>query len=91
MEPLSSLIISLLALVPSPATVQVDLDGEWLFQVLVGDVPAATFPVYAGTAPPKENLLPSRARPVVDATGARCCEIPMTPMRVLEALARKEG
>jgi len=54
----------------APASVRVDLDGEWLFQVLLGDVPAATFPVYAGTDPPRENLLQSRAHPVVDATTA---------------------
>jgi hypothetical protein len=54
----------------TPTRVQLDLDGEWLFQVLLEDDPAATFPVYADTDPPRRNLLPSRAHPVADAAEA---------------------
>jgi len=54
----------------APAPIPVDRGGEWLFQVLLGDTPAATFPVYADTSPPRENLLPRDVHPVADAAEA---------------------
>jgi xanthine dehydrogenase YagR molybdenum-binding subunit len=65
----------------------------------VPEIEVEVFPVAAGAnnlgsagigEPPVIPTAAAIANAIFDATGARCLELPMTPMRVLAALARRE-